>query len=221
MTDQSGYLGTMDVGSLSHEYNLLSFIVQQHIGQMATIELVQVKAVHGGGVAPTGTVDVQPMVNQIDGAGNPTPHGVIYGVPYFRIQGGTTAVINDPLVGDIGLCAFSSRDISKVKSTGAVANPGSFARFDWADGLYFGAFLGKAPTSYVQTTSAAINIVNPTKVEIDAPSAVINASGSAVINSPSVTLGGSSGGAAVARVGDTVNLGTGVIMTGSSKVKSL
>ena len=206
----TGYLGTMDLGDLSHPYNLDAFTILQHIGKMATVELVQVIAVHGGGVNPTGTVDVQPMVNQIDGKGNPVAHGTIYNIPYFRIQGGTRAVINDPVVGDIGLCAFSSRDISKVKNTLAIANPGSRRRFDWADGLYFGSFLGATPTSYIMMSSAGIKVVDPVKVEIDAPSCIVNGN---------VTLGGASGGMGVARIGDAVS--GGVITGGSTVVKAL
>jgi hypothetical protein len=200
----------MDLGDVSHEYNLLSFTILQHIGKMATIELVQVINVTGGGLNPIGTVDVQPMVNQIDGNGSPTAHGTIYGLPYFRIQGGTSAVINDPVVGDIGMAAFSSRDISKVKNTGAIANPGSRRRFDWADGLYLGCFIGAAPTRYVMMSSAGLNVVDPTQVEITAPTCIVNGN---------VTLGGSSGGAGVARIGDAVS--GGVITGGSTKVFSL
>jgi hypothetical protein len=165
----AGYLGTMDLGALGSEYNLLSFIIDQHLGKMATIELVQVKAVYGGGLAAVGTVDVQPMVNQIDGQGNATAHGIIYGVPYFRIQGGSTAIIIDPVIGDIGLCAFAAHDISSVKATQAVANPGSRRRFAWSDGLYFGGFLGAVPTRYIMAGPDGITICDPSTVTIDAP----------------------------------------------------
>ena len=82
--------------------------------------LVQVVAVtNDGGVEPVGFVDVHPMVAQVDGKGQPTPHGVIYGLPYIRVQGGSNAVILDPQVGDIGLAVFCAQDISKVKATKA------------------------------------------------------------------------------------------------------
>jgi len=55
-------------------------------------------------------VSVQPLVNQVDGQGNPTQHGIINGVPVFRLQGGANAIIADPVAGDIGLLATASRD---------------------------------------------------------------------------------------------------------------
>lgn len=48
----------------------------------------------------------------------------------------------------------------------------------------------------------------------------MNFSGTVVVNAPTIILGAASGGEAVARIGDTVNLSTGVIETGSSKVFS-
>jgi hypothetical protein len=61
-------------------------------------------------------------------------HGVIYSIPYFRLQGGVNAIIIDPEPGDIGMCGFCSRDISVVKNTKKIANPGSYRKYAWADG---------------------------------------------------------------------------------------
>ena len=84
----------------------LKFIVENLIGRIQTVTLVQVKAVKAAGVNPVGTVDVQPMIAQLDGNGNAFAHGIIHNIPYFRLQGGTNAVIIDPKVGDIGMCGF-------------------------------------------------------------------------------------------------------------------
>lgn len=143
--------GQADATSAGSEFNAISFVFSQLLGRIATATLVQVKAVsNDGGITPVGTVDVQPMVNQIDGGGNATPHGTIFGVPYFRLQGGDNAVIIDPKVGDIGVAVFCSSDISVVQSTKAVANPGSRRVFDWADGLYLGGFLNGTPTQFIR-----------------------------------------------------------------------
>lgn len=145
--------GQADQTSAGSEFNAISFVFNQLLGRMATGTLVQVKAVsNNGGISPVGTVDVQPMINQIDGGGNATPHGTIFSLPYFRLQGGTNAVIIDPEVGDIGFAAFASSDISVVQQTKAVSNPGSRRTFDWADGLYFGGFLNGTPTQFIQFT---------------------------------------------------------------------
>ena len=166
MTDNPT-LGQQDATSAGSQFNLIDFIVRQILYAEATATLVQVKAVtNDGGVTPVGFVDVQPLINQIDGAGNATPHGTIYNVPYHRLQGGANAIILDPQVGDIGIAVFASTDISVVKSTKAQANPGSRRRMDMADGLYMGGFLNGTPTQYVQFSTAGINITATAKVTV-------------------------------------------------------
>jgi hypothetical protein len=91
-------------------------------------------------------------------AGNPIPHDVIHNLPYFRLQGGTNAVIVDPDVGDKGFAVFCSRDISAVKRTKAIANPGSSRRFNWADGLYVGGVLNGTPANYVEVSPSGITV---------------------------------------------------------------
>lgn len=155
--------GAQTPSSASGEYNTLVFVFGQLLAKLQTVTLVRVMAVsNDGGVSPVGTVDVQPLVNQMSGNRQPTPHGTIYGIPYFRLQGGGDAVILDPKVGDIGMCAFASRDISAVKSSKAPANPGSFRQFDWADGLYFGGLLNGTPTQYVRFHEGGVDIKAPT-----------------------------------------------------------
>ena len=150
------------------EYNQLDFVVRSIMAGMATATLVRVEAVDAGeGVAPVGFVDVQPMVAQVDGAGQPTPHGIVHGVPFFRLQGGSNAVIIDPVPGDIGVCVFASHDISSVKANRAPANPGSRRRFAYSDGLYLGGFLNGAPQNYVRfTTTGDIELKPATKVTV-------------------------------------------------------
>lgn len=117
---------TFQQNAVWSEYNRIYFAISQAIAKVQTATLVQIMAVtNAGEVDPVGFVDIMPLVNQVDGNGNPTPHVTIYNIPYLRIQGGTNAIIIDPQVGDIGIAVFTSRDISKVKSTKAQANPGS------------------------------------------------------------------------------------------------
>ena len=110
----------------------LAFAVNSIVSRIQTVTLVKVVAVHSGGVAPVGLLDVQPLVAQLDGAGSPVAHGTIHNVPYFRLQGGSNAVIIDPEPGDIGMCGFCSRDISAVKRSKTAAAPASRRRFDRA-----------------------------------------------------------------------------------------
>lgn len=152
------------------EVKLLQFVIQQMLNRIATVTLVKVlKVTNNGGISPVGTVDVQPLVNQMTADGQPVPHGTLFNIPYFRLQGGGNAIILDPQVGDIGMCGFCSRDISAVKTAKAVANPGSKRQFDYADGLYFGGFLNGAPTQYIAYSEDGIKIVSPVKVLIQAP----------------------------------------------------
>lgn len=168
--NDAGFLGTRDVQSNNSELDAHRFLIRQVLASVAGSALVQVRAVtNAGGVAPVGFVDVQPMVNQIDGAGNATPHGTIHQLPYFRLQGGANALILDPQVGDIGIAVFADRDISSVKATRKVANPGSRRKNSMADGLYIGGVLNGLPTQYVAFTSAGLALVSPTAILIQAP----------------------------------------------------
>ncbi len=190
MSLDAGYQGKLLPDDAAGEFNQLSFLIWQILATVHTVTLVKVVSVtSAGGVAPAGYVDVQPLVNQLDGDGNAVPHGVISNVPYFRIQGGSNAIILDPEVGDIGLAAFAQNDISSVKTTQAQANPGSRRRFHWSDGLYFGGFLNGAPSQYIQFVGNAINIVSPGTVTITTPGNVsVTAGGSAIIKAATIVL---------------------------------
>lgn len=151
-------------------------LVTHLMGKKQTITLVQVVSVQATGVAPVGFVDVKPMVHQIDGSGNVYELGTLFNVPYFRLQGGANAVICDPKVGDIGLCAFASRDISTVKRTKKAAAPSSKRQFDWSDGLYLGGFLNGIPEQYVFfKDGGGIDIVSTGDINLRGNNIIINA----------------------------------------------
>ncbi len=157
-----GYQGPSDAAS---DYNALTFVINQILGRIRTCVLVKVVTAPygGGGLAPVGFIDAMPLVNMVDGLGNSMPHGTVYTLPYFRLQGGSTgAVICDPAVGDIGAAIICDRDISSAKQNRGQANPGSWRRFNLADGLYLGGFLNGTPSSYVQFDGLGnMNIVAP------------------------------------------------------------
>lgn len=157
MTDsqQQAYNGQRGLTDNSSEFNNLIFLIEQVLGRVSTMKLVRVMKVNGGGgaVAKIGTVDVVPVTAQTDGTGKATPHGVIHGVAYHRHQGGNSGTILDPVVGDIGLMHVADRDVSASKQNYVddkpiPANPGSFRRFDLADGVYLGGALNKPPEQY-------------------------------------------------------------------------
>lgn len=192
MSDSSnGYAGARDPSSSTSQFNALSFLVNQILNARNIATLVQIKAVtNSGGLSPVGFVDVVPLVSQLDGHKNAVPHGIVHNIPYFRLQGGTSAIILDPQVGDIGLAVFADRDISAVKASRAAANPGSGRRSDKADGLYVGGFLNGTPAQYVQFSAGGIAMVSPTAINLTAPTVALNAGTSVAINSPSFTHNG-------------------------------
>lgn len=173
------------------DFNRQRFVIDQALLRVQTALPVEVVAVtNDGGLSPVGFVDVVPLVNQIDGKGNPVPHATIYNLPYNRIQGGNNAIVIDPEVGDIGMAAFCSRDISKVKKTKSRANPGSFRSHSYSDGMYFGGFLNGTPTQYIQFSAAGIVVHSPVAVTISAPVANVTATTSATVTAPIISLGG-------------------------------
>ncbi|WP_297482859.1 hypothetical protein [Ferrovum sp.] len=206
MTNNSGYQGTLTELVGRGEFNQLSFVVQQIMNRANHATLVQVVGVVPGGVGPVGTVNVTPLVNMVDGNGNAIPHGVIYTLPYLRLQGAQNAIIIDPQVNDIGLCVFADQDISTVKSTLAAAIPATHRRNDWADGLYIGGMLNGTPTQYLEFSSTGINVVTPGDLvmtvtgnltanvtgtaAITAPTVDINASSAANVTTPTMTVNG-------------------------------
>ena len=184
-----GIKGAQDVSSANSEFNAISFLVNQILAGKNFSTLVKVKSVtNPGSVSPVGFVDVQPLVNMMDGDNNAIPHGIVSNIPYFRMQGGADAIILDPKVGDIGIAVFADRDISAVKASKAAANPGSMRRSDMADGMYIGGFLNGTPTQYVQFSSAGIKIHSPTAIVLEAPDIQINAETVEIVASASTTV---------------------------------
>lgn len=141
------------------DYSVQTFIIGQMLALMDTLKIVQVVAVHGGGTgAPPPTVDVRPLVNQLDGAGNATPHGIVRGVKVLRPQVGGSAIVMDPKVGDYGFVIAADRDSSNVAPGSGMVNPGSYRKYSISDGIYVGGVCGAAPTQWVQFTDTGINI---------------------------------------------------------------
>ena len=158
MVDQTANQGSVGYGQQdpfdsNSDASVLDFIVRQRLALVDTVKPCQVTAVHAGSGTPPGpaTVDVQLLVNLLDGSGNSTPQGVVYGVPAWRLQAGPWAIVADPAVGDVGILCCSDRDISSLKSAFAngakslQVNPGSYRRLSVSDGFFIGGFLNKVP----------------------------------------------------------------------------
>lgn len=182
-------------------------IVSGIVSRIQTVTLVRVVKTKAGGLAPVGLADVQPLVAQISGDGTVTPHGIIYNIPYFRLQGGGNAVIIDPEPGDIGMCGFCSRDISAVKQNKTPSAPQSLRRFDYSDGLYFGGFLNGTPNQYIMFSKGGIKLFSPGDIEMEAANIRLKAQGGVISTSQTFqantqTTAQFSGGGGIATDGD-------------------
>lgn len=154
-------VGTQQPTTTSGDYSALEFVAEKVANRASTATLARVVKVTSqpGSLGEVGRVDVLPLVNQVDGRGNPVKHTTVYSLPYFRYQGGGNAVIIDPRVGDVGLVVFADRDISSVKSSKQQSNPGSRRRFDMSDGIYVGVCLGGSdPDQYIRFTDTGLEI---------------------------------------------------------------
>lgn len=213
-----GYVGFQEAGSATSQFNAMRLMIDSVLARVRTATLVQVKGVtNSGAAAAVGFVDIQPLVNQLDGAGVATPHGTIYKCPYLRIQGGSNAIILDPQVGDIGIAVFADRDISSATAKKGAANPGSRRKFSMADGLYLGGVLNGTPTQFVRFSTSGIEINSPNQVKLVAPDVLIsaatveiNASTSATVTTPTFTVNGATQLNGAVTASSTVTAGTSV-----------
>jgi hypothetical protein len=178
---------TQRQGGGTSQLDVLEFFFRQAAAKLRTTTIVKVLAVtNAGELEPVGFVDIQPLVQQVDGTGNVTPLPPLYNVPYLRIQGGTNAVILDPQIGDLGIAVFGDRDLSAVVAAKDQGPPGSSRRHSLADALYLGGILNGVPSQYVRFSSDGIEVVSPTKILLSAPSVEIDASTQLKMVSPDI-----------------------------------
>lgn len=174
MTDKS-LSGALDAYTLGSDYAATAFTIRQILAQHNHATLVKiVSCTTDGAVVPTGFVDVQPLVEMLDGSGKTQAHGVVHRLKYLRMQGGSNGIILDPASGDIGVAVFSDRDTSNVISTGSSSPPGSYRQNDFADGIYLGCVLNAAPTQFIQFNAGGITLASPQKITLNAPVIEIN-----------------------------------------------
>jgi hypothetical protein len=142
-------------------------VVQNLVSLINTGDLVEVIDVATSGLAPVGFVSVKPLTLRTDADNNNIEQSIIHGVPYFRLQGGTNAIICDPQVGDIGWCGFCSRDISLVKRIRAMAATNVYRVSDISDAVFFGGWSNKTPTQYIMFNENGLNIKTTGNVNIN------------------------------------------------------
>lgn len=143
----------------------LSYVFKKLLSGAFFIELVQVTAIRGS--APNLVVDVIPLVTRTDPSGANIQNSEIFNVPVFRLQRGMSAVIMNPVAGDIGMIAICDRDNSIARANRKQSVPGSKRMHSKSDALYLGGFLNAQPAEYVEFTSSGINIKSPGTVNIN------------------------------------------------------
>ena len=129
------------------------------------VELVKVTAIHGE--APNLTVDILPLLTQVDPTGAMIETSVIYGAPVFRLQRGASAVIMDPSPGDIGLALICDGDTTIVRANREPSVPGGRRRHSRSDAVYLGGVLNAVPTEYVKFNGNGIDVKSPGTVNIN------------------------------------------------------
>lgn len=145
----------------------LSYVFKKLLSGAFFIELVEVTAIRG--TAPNLVVDVIPLVTRTDPSGATIQNSEIFNVPVFRLQRGASAIIMNPVPGDIGMIAICDRDNSIARANRKQSVPGSKRMHSKSDALYLGGFLNQAPTQYVEFADNKINIVAPNGVNITTP----------------------------------------------------
>lgn len=182
--------GFATVNDHAGPFNAERLRILNMMSKLATCQPVEVVAVHAPvGVAPVGFVDVRPLIGQKSADDTITPHGIIPNVPYWRLQGGTNAVIIDPQEGDIGMGHFASRDLTSVKNARAAAGPGSDRMYDMSDCMYSGGVLNAAPTQYILFDNTGITVLSPTAIKVQGQSVDVIATVEASITAPVIKLG--------------------------------
>lgn len=177
MAEGEGY-GQQRPEDSASEYNAVRFLVKRMIAQLDTLKIVKVTAVD----TEAKTVTVLPLVEQIDGENQVTPNAPISGVPYMAWQYGTSAVLADPAVDDIGVLLCCDRDTSAVIASRDSAPPGSQRQYDEADGIYLGGVLNDEPEQYVKFTDTGMELADKNGNALVSSSAGWTFTGNVVFN---------------------------------------
>ncbi len=153
---------------LSSESNVFQFILERFLSQNAFITLAVVKKTYRH------TVDVMPLVSGTTALGERREGEIIYDLPVWRLQRGSSAIIMNPVEGDIGAILVCDQDISNVKKTKNLSMPGSTRKHNYADALYLGGILNKQPSSYIEFADNQINIKSAGDLNVDASKITVN-----------------------------------------------
>lgn len=176
-------------GGNSNDAESFKFVFEKLLNGKFFLELAVVIKVSGE--APNLVVDVIPMVTQTDHTGAMIKNSTIYNVPVFRLQRGNSAIIMNPVPGDIGMIAVCDRDNSVVRANRSQSVPGSRRTHSKSDALYLGGFLNEQPSQYIEFADNQINIVSPGNVNVTCQKATVTAPGGVDMTTPLLKVSGS------------------------------
>lgn len=160
------------------------------------------------------------------------PMAPIQDVPVQYMRSGDFAITMPIAVGTTGMLIFCQRDISLWMKNGGVAQQGQLNRFDINDAVFIPGVFNNVNKLADYNPNALEIRAGSDKISMDGSNIVITSGGNVNVTGDQVNVTGSTvnvdgdtvnlagGGAGVARIGDDVNLTTGKIITGSTKVFS-
>lgn len=173
-------------GNQGSDANALAFSFARLLAGKHFIKLVEVRAVRG--TAPNLFVDVLPQVATVDADGHQVGSVMVYNIPVWRLQRGNSAIIMDPVPGDIGIIVVSDQDVSVARERRAVSVPGSRRTHSLTDGFYLGGALNMSPTQYIEFADNVLRVVTPNPLTVECKSAEVNATDSATLNTKKATI---------------------------------
>ena len=161
---------------------MLRAVIENIASSIMTATIVKVVKSDESGIQPVGTVAISPLVDFISGDGSIVKQGTIFNAPYFRLQGGSNAVVIDPAVGDIGIALFCHSDISGVKKKKDSAPPATFRHHSMSDAIYIGGILNGTPEQFLFINNDGVS-VRAKKFKVEADEVEITSSGSFSVRS--------------------------------------
>ncbi|ATM86676.1 phage baseplate protein [Yersinia frederiksenii] len=143
------------------------------------------------GTAPNLVVDVLPLVAEVRSSDRTIIQGSqIYNIPVWRLQRGSSAIIMNPVAGDIGLIAVCDVDISVARAARKESVPGSNRKHSQSDAIYLGGLLNGQPTQFIEFADDALNITSPNPVNITCSKANITAPDGVEMQTPLLHVSG-------------------------------
>lgn len=185
------------------EANISEFIFNTLMARNSFIQLVMVSKVKDGPL-----LDVIPLVSGFSADGSRIDNTPVFNIPVWRLQRGTSAVIMDPVEGDIGLMLCCDRDITKVRKEKKESLPASMRVHSKSDGIYLGGLLNADPTQYVKFSDDGIDIVSPLVVSVSGKTVIVNGEEKISLNSPIIEANGQLTQGSGSYAGDAVFGGT-------------